>query len=30
MYDLEIERAADEIRRLDAGRVLIQLPDGFP
>ncbi len=29
MYDLETERAADEIRRLDARRVLVQLPDGL-
>jgi len=29
MYDLETERAAGEIRRLDAGRVLVQLPDGL-
>ena len=29
MYDLETERAADEIRRLNARRVLVQLPDGL-
>jgi len=29
MYDMETERAADEIRRLDARRVLVQLPDGL-
>ena len=29
MYDLETEGAADEIRRLNARRVLVQLPDGL-
>lgn len=29
MYDLETQRAADEIRRLGARRVLVQLPDGL-
>ena len=28
-YDLEMERVSEEIRRLRAGRVLIQLPDGL-
>jgi len=29
MYEMEKERAAEEIRRLDAKRVLVQLPDGL-
>ncbi len=28
-YDLEVERVLEEVRRLDARRVLIQLPDGL-
>ncbi|MCW3992771.1 MAG: diphthamide synthesis protein, partial [Candidatus Bathyarchaeota archaeon] len=29
LYDLEVERVSDEIRRRNARRVLLQLPDGL-
>lgn len=28
-YDLELERAADEIKKADAKNVVLQLPDGL-
>ena len=29
MYDLELERVSSEIARLEAQRILLQLPDGL-